>query len=77
VDVSKSTLSIWLRNTGVAKRHQQKFTLKSYANNTDKNKSWFYYVAFKERNKLFHKLQYSRMIFKELLLFRIKKTVLH
>jgi transcriptional regulator with XRE-family HTH domain len=28
VDVSKSTLSIWLRNTGVAKRHQQKFTLK-------------------------------------------------
>lgn len=28
VDVSKSTLSLWLRNTGVAKRHQQKFTLK-------------------------------------------------
>ena len=28
VDVSKSTLSLWLRNIGVAKRHQQAFTLK-------------------------------------------------
>lgn len=28
VDVSKSTLSVWLRGIGVAKRHQQRFTLK-------------------------------------------------
>lgn len=28
VSVAKSTLSLWLRDTGVAKRHQQKFTLK-------------------------------------------------
>lgn len=28
VSVAKSTLSVWLKDTGVAKRHQQKFTLK-------------------------------------------------